>query len=167
MLLPYWKNDSLSHLPIRWKLGPKGSCDSSISFFGKMRCRTRKTAEESIRTHSCATVPVGWMLFSKQNEKGFFFCFFFSISAKKGTRRWTQQHCSCENSVRYKKILLNTLTLSLEGTSEFVQSNPLVRAGSTRTGCSVMCPARFWISPRAETPQPFWAACSSIQTLSQ
>lgn len=49
--------------------------------------------------------------------------------------------------------------LRLEGTSS---SNPLIRGGSTRAGCSGPCPVVFWISPKMDNLLHIWASCSYV-----
>lgn len=50
---------------------------------------------------------------------------------------------------------------------EITKSSSLLRAESARAGCSESCAIEFWISPRTETPQLQWAACSSVCPPSQ
>lgn len=47
---------------------------------------------------------------------------------------------------------------------KIIWSIHLLKPGLTtvRTGCSGLCPAEFWPSPRMEIPRPVWAMCSSI-----
>lgn len=39
---------------------------------------------------------------------------------------------------------------------------PLFKREPTGEGFSGLCPVKFWVSPRLETPQHLWAICSSI-----
>lgn len=50
------------------------------------------------------------------------------------------------------------------GTLEVIWSNSPVQAASPRTGCPGLCPDSFWISPRIETLQPSWTACTRAQS---
>ena len=43
---------------------------------------------------------------------------------------------------------------------------PLLKQ-SPRAGCTGPCPARSWISPEKENPQPLWATCSSAPSPSE
>ena len=50
----------------------------------------------------------------------------------------------------------------LEGASGDALVQPPAQAGSARDGCSEMCPVRFGVSSRMETPQLFWVTCSRV-----
>lgn len=51
---------------------------------------------------------------------------------------------------------------------EMIQLNLLLLTeGSTKAGCSGLCPVRLWMFLRMETPQPVWVACPSLQPSSQ
>ena len=50
---------------------------------------------------------------------------------------------------------------------KIIQSHPPAGAGISRSGHTGTRPGRFWMSSEKETPQSFWAACSSVMLLSQ
>lgn len=55
-----------------------------------------------------------------------------------------------QNGLEWKRLL------------EIFQSNLPAHAGSARGGCAGPHPAVFSVSPRMDTPQPIWAACTNV-----
>ena len=81
----------------------------------------------------------------------------------------------CPTPINTLSVVVNLMELfkflvkesyQLEGTSGDPQVQPIAKA-SPIEGCTGTRPGRFWMSSEKETPQSFWAACSSVMLLSQ
>lgn len=66
-------------------------------------------------------------------------------SSKSSKKTWETLQNHCLADTEYVKALVS-----------------LLKAGSTRSGCSGPHSFRSWISPRMEVPQPFWVTCSWV-----
>lgn len=70
---------------------------------------------------------------------------YFIASSKSSKKTWETFHNHGLADTEYVKALVS-----------------LLKAGSTRAGCSGPHSFRSWISPTMEVPQPFWVTCSWV-----